>query len=878
MLSRSSIVLLLGLLLGASPVLAQAIDVDVESVPLAEALGELRAQTGVDVVFAEGLVAGHRATCRYRGASVEDALTCLLTRTALVARRVDGRQFVLVERPMPARPASSPGRGMLYGFVYDHATNEALPGAHVYLPELRRGTTTNDAGYFSIPSLPRTDQRVRITYLGYVAEDTVLVPGGRSARVALEPTTLEGGSILVEGRRSSQTNLAAIPGLVSLPVRQLQKLPSFLGGDDLFQSLQWLPGVRRSGELNGGLSIYGGNTDQNLYLLDGAPVYHPWHAFSLVSTFQTDTFKDIRLFRGSFPAEHGGRLVSVLDAEMRDGNRDRPQAVGALGVLSSRFLIESPLTRHSSFMVAGRRSLIDKIIGRQHPVENTDGQRDTLRTGYYYYDLSAKLTYRTSPRHRFALSYYNGGDDLDLRLPFDVSLDFDSWLRPADLFFEVDHNWQNELVSARYQFLQSRRFFVTALGYYSGYDAREAALVRPTTRTLIRSDYSVRLQDVGVKVDADYYHSISHQVRGGLQVVARRFESELAAMLQFSPGTADSLAQQSELNAIEVAGYVQDVWQPSPRWQLQPGVRVSYFSSGHYLRLSPRLNVRYAVLPERFVLRGAAGTQVQYLQRLRDRYSFLYDLVSSRWIPAGREVRPARSVQVALGTELYPRSWITLELEGYWRASGDELLPEDVYRIKDGLVGPGIEVGTLLQQYTPAEARAYGAEVSVRVERGLWQSWLSYAASRSTSRATELGEETYRPARYDVPRTLRAVVDRTSDHWSVTLSTELRTGYPNTVPVARYELGDPLDEDPVAYLHRPRVNNGRLPSYFRVDLGAAYRFGWVGGQWQVQAQLYNVLNRRNVVGRRYLPEQDRVVVEDRRGLPILPLLELELTL
>jgi hypothetical protein len=320
-----------------------------------------------------------------------------------------------------------------------------LPGAHIYLPEIRRGTITNNKGYFLLSLVADSVYEARVSYLGYRGISAWLSTQDQPATIALNPVTLQGNTVLIEESGQHSDAESSIPGLVSLDIRDLENIPRFGGENDLFQALQWTPGVYKAGAFNNGLLVRGGLEDQNLYLIDGAPIYHPWHAFNLISTFQTDAFKDVKLYRGSFPAQHGGRLASVLDARLKDGSRSSPSAVAGFSLLSGRFMIESPLTRKSSFMISGRRSYLDKVIGSEHPVQSRDGTRDTLRTGYHFSEITAKISSRLSNRHRLSASFYSGGDLLDLRLPFDLSLDFSSWLRPAELFFEVDHKWGNRL-------------------------------------------------------------------------------------------------------------------------------------------------------------------------------------------------------------------------------------------------------------------------------------------------------------------------------------------------------------------------------------------------------------------------------------------------
>lgn len=851
-----------------------AIHLALKDVPLEEALRQLEVQTGVRLVYAQRLVAHQRSSCYYQGTQLEAALACILSSSGLRAQRIQDGQYVLVATHITRRSWGQQ-TGLLSGFVLDAQNGEVLPGAHIYLPDLRRGTISNAAGYFALPALSRAFYRVRITYLGYAPVDTVLWAGGEPLIVRLKPVALEVKPLVIDAGRLLLEQQPPTTGTLMLPVAYLERLPSFPGEQDLFQALQWLPGVQRSGEVNGGLMVQGGAPDQNLYLLDGAPIYHPWHAFSLISTFQTETFKSIRFYRGTFPAAYGGRLSAVLEAELRDGNQEKPQALFGLSPLNARFIVESPVNAHSSFMLSGRRSYLDQLIGRQHPVEDASGRRDTLRTGYYFYDLSAKLAYRPGVRHRLSIGYYGGGDDLDLRLPFDFSLDFSSWLRPADLFFEVTQRWNNRLASLRYQYLPTRRFFVSTVAYWSGYQAQESFFVKPTGAAAVSSDYTVRLEDLGVRLEANHYASLMHETQAGLQLIWRTFHSTLDAWVKRAPLAVDTLAQISRQQALEAVVYGQHVWRPTTQWETELGLRLSRFDRLP-IEFEPRLAMRYSLLPGVWVARASIGRYVQYLHQLRDRYSYLYDVVSSRWIPAGFAVRPAVSWQGAVELEGQPRRWMAMQVQLYYRRLSHTLLPYDEYQTKDGLEGPGIETGVLLGQYTSAQARAYGGEGLVRLDREPWHLWLAYQVGRSLNRAQR--ETRYRPARFEVPQALRAVLGYDGARWAFTLAAELRSGYPTTVPVARYVLGDPLEPEPIVYLYRPEINNGRLPPYWRIDGQLTYRFGWLGANWHAALYLYNLLNRRNVIDRRYEPAPLGVRVIDRRGLPLLPLIELQMKL
>ncbi len=874
-LMRTGVLLFGWWLLACTTAHAQEIRVDIQDADLREALFAFSEQERISLVFSERQVRGLRTTCMYQGKSADAALACILGGSWLRAERIRRRQYVLVA---VHRDESDASPGMLSGFVTDAYSGELLQGANIYLQELRLGAVTNEAGYFALPELPQADYAVRISYVGYATLDTLMPAASVSAAdIRLHPVTIIGGTQQVEAYQLEP--FAVEPGATRIPTGMLERMPGILGESDLLNALRWLPGVQRAGSSASGLTVRGGAPDQNLYLLDGAPVYHPWHAFSLISTFQLETFKNVRMYRGSFPAEYGGRLSAVLDAEMKDGSREKATASAAVGILSGRFFMETPLGDNSSVMVAVRRSYLDQLIGTVQPV-SADGVRDTMRTGYYFFDVSGKVAWRPSNRQRLSLSIYGGRDVLDLRLPFDITLDFTSslsfrdWLRPSDLFFEVDTHWGNYVANARYQYLYSDRFFFTAALYSSRYSARESIYIQPVASSSVTSRYRVNLNDKGLKVNADYYPSPTHQVRTGLRIIQRTFVSALDATIQRTPGLFDITDQDNRLAAVELVAYTQDTWQPSARLQVQPGLRASILSGGTRLVLDPRLGLRYDTGD--IILRGSVGAQVQYVHRIRDRYSFLYDLVSTRWVPASGSLDPSRSINASLGASVPLTTGITLSLDAYWHTSNGILLPIDETRNKDGLEGPGIELGALLGEYTRGRARGYGLESMIRARHGAWQSWMSYAAGRSESRTPDLSDTAYRPARYDVPHFFQAAVSRDVARASFSVSAALRSGYPITVPVARYAVGDPLGDTPVRYLYRPRINNGRLPALFRLGVQGGFWFMVGRARLTVQVQVYNVTNHRNVVGRVHDPAGDGpVAVENRYGFPLIPLFEIK---
>lgn len=834
---------------------------------VAAQLEDFRAQTGWNLIYARSVVEDLSSTCTFSGHNYEDALSCILRDTGIGWRQTRDEQVVLLppnRRPAPPDVAPPLRRTRLGGRIVDARSGEVLPGAHVSLPLWRVGTVTNAAGFFLLPDVESGPLRIRISHIGYQPIDTLLTAPHTRGTLRMYPVAVVTRALVVE-RGREETSYG--PGSIDLPLTRMAAMPTVFGERDALQALTWLPGVMRSGEASGGLVVRGGEPDENLYILDGAPVFHPWHAFTLVSTFHPETFKSVSLHRGPLPAELGGRLSSVMEAELKDGNRERPSAHLGISALSGQYVIESPIFANSSFMLAGRRSYIDQLIGRLHPVEQ-NGVRDTLRTGYAFSDLTAKLTFRPGYRHRISISVYEGRDDLDVRLPFDLSLDLSSWRRPAALFFEIDHGWSNRVRSVRYQFLPGSTYFGSVTAYSSTYRARENARLQPSEALLVESGYGLHVQERGLRADLTVLPLRGVQVVTGAHLARRTFASALdvdASRL----GVADPQSRQNvNLSAWEGAFFSQTRWIPAPYVSVQGGIRVE--AAGGQVFVLPNLSMRYDVLKDALTLRAGVGMQVQSLHRLRDQHALLYDLVSARWVPAGADVPVAVARQMAAGVDGQLSPNFRASLEAYTRWFRNVLVPADEFQSKDALIGPGIDLGALLGQYQRANGEARGLELTLEGQLSAWGLWVAGALESSMR---ETATDRY-PSDFSVPWSVQAVARRASRTFTLTAGMEWRAGLPYAAPAGRYSLGDPLDPQGIRYVYRPEINNARLPAYFRVDAGVQVPFR-VGAQpWTAALHLYNVTNRRNVAAWSWDPSGEELQRRSRRSWPILPLFEL----
>lgn len=862
-----------------------SLHLEADGTPLAVVLRDLAQQAGIDIVFAERTVEGKAVSGRYVGSNFEGALRTVLRGSGLRAEQVRRRQYVIVpEGPRGLGLPTAAARGTLEGTVVDATSGEALPGAHVVVAGLELGSVTNTAGYFAIPGLPAGDYRVRVTFIGYRGLEVELpvYPTSKLDRpvIRLDPETLVSAGVVVEGNQDSRADLELLPGTTQVGLRTASAMPGVLGDGDLFSALEWVVGVARTGEAGGELVVRGAEAQYNGYLLDGAPVIHPWHTFGLFSVFQPEALRSVRLHKGSFPAEYGGALSAVVDIEMRDGERGRPGGMVAVSPVSIRGVAETPITDRVSLMLTARRTWFDLLLTPRLRLTSNGGlpsfafdtrlhsesAGENQQIGYHFYDLGSKLTWRVAPGHRLSLSLYEGGDRLDAEAPLSAltgrseheASGGDPSIEPG---LGLRYSWGNRIASARYAGLVSERVFVTATGYYSGYRAREQSEPLPRVEDQVETDYRVHVAEIGLRVDADYYLTLQHQVRAGFRVVGRHFSSTLHEHEVRPEDVIVWRDQFDRVRAMEIIAYLQDTWQPSAAWQLQPGLRIEYFGLGGYLSLNPRLHVRRTLQRDRLYLRAGLSRQTQPLHRLRDHRSHSYDIAADRWLPASDLVRPATAWQLATGLEWLPRRWLSLSGEVFARSLYDILLPPDV-GAPDGEPRPS----ELPDGVVPGTSRAMGLELTAEVEAGRWRGGASYSFSTTQERVPG---SAYRPARYDSPHQFEAFAIGEHGSWTVSLAGIVRSGYPVTV------LGSASGPFAVDDARATGLNNGRLPTYARIDLSVAYAFRMLGLEWNAQAQAYNLLNRRNTVGIQYPGDAVPPVGTNVYGLPILPMVSLK---
>jgi hypothetical protein len=723
------------------------------------------------------------------------------------------------------------------GTVRDAASGETLIQANVLIEGTTQGATTNTQGFYSLAGVPAGEVTLVATFVGYRAERRVVeVPPGGRLRVdfALASATLEGGEVVIEAEVPLSEERAV--GLQEVPIRLIQQIPSAVE-NDLFRSLQLLPGVKPASDFSSRLYIRGGSPDQTLVLLDQTSVYNATHFFGFFSTFNTDAIKDVRVWKGGFPAEYGGRLGSVIDVYNRDGNRNRHAGRVSLGLLASRLSAEGPLRvggARGSWFAAGRRSTLEPLLAALRQSE------ENVPEGFYFYDLNTKVNLDLTPNDRLSVAAYAGTDDV--QFPFAENARFD--LR-----------YGNQTGSLRYTRIFSDRVFTTLRLTSSRYANFPEAEISGTT---FRRENTI--DDVSVKGDAEWLAGRDLGLKGGF------WGGTLTLRLEDFFGGRRTFA--SRIQSTYGSAYAEASWRPPP-WTVTAGVRSQYFSNGDYFRLEPRVSVDYTITA-RAVAQAAYGRYYQFLSLISNEAFTGFDV----WVTTDAGVPPAYGDQFILGLKTRPTDDWGVDLEVYYRTMRD--LFEIDPRIQDVAGVPYAEL------FRFGDGYAAGLEALVERRRGRLTGFLAYTLGRTERRFTgpdgepynpdpEIGEAQFYSPKYDRLHDVSAVANyRLGRGWSVTGAFVYATGQAYTRPVGYYEV-EVLPGQQGGAIITSGYNRARLPPYHRLDLGAT-REGRLLGRWayEFRLQAINVYNRRNLWFYFLNQTENPLTLDPARQLPILP--------
>ncbi|MEZ4939841.1 MAG: TonB-dependent receptor [Saprospiraceae bacterium] len=705
------------------------------------------------------------------------------------------------------------------GRLTDADNGEALIGATVEAIGLQKGNVSNEYGFYSF-TLPGGGDSVtlRFSYLGYETALRRIKPGAEALRldVALHPEGTVISEVVIKANTLEDKVKSTEMSVMTLSTRDAKALPALFGEVDLIKILQLKPGVASGSEGTTGIFVRGGGGDQNLIVLDEAVVYNPNHLFGFFSTFNSDAVKDLKVYKGGFPAQYGGRLSSVIDVRMKEGNNQEYDVTGGLGLISSRLTVEGPIQKNkSSFIVSGRRTYAD-LITRGINSANADDPEYNPIPDYYFYDLNTKVNFTLTEKDRLYLSGYFGRDVFKFK---DESFNF--------LF-----DWGNATGTARWNHIFGPKLFANTTFTYSDYRYRIRNILQGFSFNL-----GSNVVDANTKVDFYYQPSNEHTIRFGGNVTYHEFD---VARLKFGSDSGDiNFESGQDFNGVEYGLYIADEWAATDRLKLNYGLRLSAWQNNpaFYARVEPRVAANYG-LSEKWSIKASYARMNQYVHLLA---SSGLSLPTDIWYPSTEGVKPEISDQIALGTSyLFRDKWL-ITWEGWYKwlqnqvdfIDGAELFANDALE-GELAIGSGYAFSPL--------------ELEIEKKEGRLTGWIGYTLSWvKRGKFKDINGGDYFPPRFDTRHNLSVVgLYDLARKWQLTATWVYTSGYVSWLPLGRYTFQDvPGGEfQAVVPVYGPR-NTFRYPPYMRFDLGIVYKWKTRRSEQDLTISIYNATDRRN---------------------------------
>lgn len=705
----------------------------------------------------------------------------------------------------------------LSGYIRDAQTGETMIGAAVLAPSEGQGAYSNSYGFYSL-TLPQGQYEIIYRYLGYQA-DTVSVDLTRDRVLNQEMKVADAtvDEVVISATASDNVNSTEM-GTTQLSISEIKRIPVLFGETDVLKTIQLLPGVKPAGEGNSGFFVRGGGADQNLVLLDEAPVYNASHLLGFFSVFNGDALKSTKLYKGNMPAEYGGRLSSTLDIQMKDGNSKDWGVSGGLGLISSRLMVEGPIKEdEGSIMVSGRRTYADLFLGLSSDTNLSNSQ-------LYFYDVNAKANYRLGEKDQLYLSGYFGRDVFQLNESFGI-------------------DWGNTTATLRWNHLFNDRLFLNSSLIYSDYNYEVGI---DQAGVAINSG----IQDFNLKEDLSFYANSRNTFKAGINAIYHTFVPGVV-----TADSVDALPSVPDRYALETAAYVSHETQIGSKLKLSYGLRFSDFavlgpgtyynydaegsivdstsySSGelvaNYAGFEPRISGTY-IIDDQQSIKAAYARNRQYIHLISNSNT---GNPTDVWLPSTDVIQPEIADQISVGyfRNFQDNAWET-SVELYYKTLQNQI---EYKNGADILLNDNIE-----SQLVFGEGWSYGAEFLVRKKVGKFTGWVSYTWSRTLRQFDEINDGDVFPATQDRIHDVSVVaIYEPNPKWSFSTAFVYYTGDAATFPSGSYEL-----QGQTVPLYTER-NGYRIPDYHRLDLSATY-FG-NNPNSSLNVSLYNAYGRKNV--------------------------------
>lgn len=783
--------------------------------------------------------------------------------------------FLLACIPMQAQKRT------ISGYVMDAASKETLIGATVFDKNSGKGCATNNYGFYTL-TLNQGQVDLQISYVGYTQQNKTLDLKENLNMDFLLTTNIELDEVVVDATRATVGARSPQMSVVELPVQQIKSIPTLFGEADVLKAIQLLPGVQNGSEGSAGMYVRGGGPDENLLLLDGVPVYNVNHMMGFFSVFNPDALKNVTLYKGSFPAHFGGRLSSVVDIRMKEGDMQNYHGNVSVGLISSKLNVEGPIVKDKlSFNLSFRRTYSDLLMKPALWIAKTQIEDvDKLKAGYYFYDLNTKFNWKISDKDRLYLSFYSGDDAIYLGVKNkDYSYDNSQYKEQV----RMDWKWGNKVAALRWNHVMSQQLFMDASVNYTQYrhdlgmsiEESETYLSQPlvTEKNEFAMAYKSGINDLTAKVDFDYTPLPNHEIRFGGNYIFHQFRPEVQSMkiIAGEDFDIDTTAGSPRVFAHETALYVEDNMTFGDIFRVNAGVHYSTFTveGKTYQSVQPRLSTS-VMLASNLSLKAGYAYMTQYVHLLSNSS---VSLPTDLWVPVTSNIVPMNAHQVSLGAFYEMPRLFDISIEGYYKTM-DNLL-----EYKDGASFFGSSE-RWDEKVCLGKGWSYGVEFLVQRSFGKTTGWIGYTWSHAKRlfdrEGMVINQGKVFPAKYDRRHDLSITVQhKFSDRFDLSGTWVFSSGNCGTLGTQIYE-GFPDEWGNASTINALERNNFRLGNYHRLDVGMNFHKQKKHGLRTWNLSVYNAYNHNNpfIVYTRYnwdeATQQEKKALMQASLFPIIP--------
>ncbi len=826
-------------------ILDQEITIAFNDLSIKESLQKLEQQTGLATAFNEKELKDQKYTLAFEKELLKEVLDAILTNDDL-SYKVIGNTITIFRNEIPkskpvrkTKPVAQK-KFTISGYIMDAESKETLIGANAFITEIKKGTSTNEYGFYSM-TLPQGNYEITFSYIGYqtiIKEVNLIQDMEFSANLSIENHLEE---VIVTAENMEQRHMDAKMSSNKISIEKLNSMPVLMGERDVIKMIQLLPGVQSGSEGSSGLYVRGGGPDQNLLLLDGVPVYNVNHLFGFLSTINGDAIKSAEIIKGGFPARYGGRLSSILDIRMKEGDMEAFHGDIGVGLISGKINVEGPIVKNkTSFHLSGRRTWIDAFATPiQKSIKRPHGGSEF--TAYNFYDLNAKINHKFSDKSRLFFSSYIGDDNFraDFKEP---------------KFEEVGKlKWGNKIFSLRWNYQLNPKLFSNTTLYNSAYDFsffldEKVDILNgiPSSTGSFTSDSKIR--DYGGKVDFNFLPNPNFQIRFGVGNVFHVFTPTVNKETT-KEGTNPPVVSEKGTNKVEandITAYVENELSIGSKINVNLGLHFANFSvqNSNYSSLQPRASLSF-LLNKTSSVKLSYSKMTQFLHLLS---SPGLGLPTDLWVPSTDKIKPENSIQYALGYTKSLGNGYELTLEGYYKTLDNLLEYKSGFNIFSTSSGweEKVFVGT---------GKTYGIEVLFEKRKGKTTGWIGYTFAKSDRSFPDINEGKAFPYKYDRRHDISlAVIHKKNERLDFGLVWVYGSGNTYTLGTTSYD-GINAGTEPVfaggflsSFLpvnHLESRNNQRAPAYHRLDLSVNFHKEKKRGKRTWSFGVYNAYSRQN---------------------------------